>query len=57
MEQLAAAIVDVVNGRIEALAEEQETTENEARRILQYTAYELADSLSGVPNETSFDLT
>lgn len=51
MEQVAVAIVDVVSGRIEALAEEQETTENEARRILQYTAYELADSLSGVPSE------
>jgi len=51
LQQVAGAIIDVVHGRISALAEQQEPTENEARRILQYTAHELADSLSGVPND------
>jgi tRNA1(Val) A37 N6-methylase TrmN6 len=51
LEQVAKAIVDVVQGRIAALAGQQEPTENEARRILQYTAYELADSLSAVPED------
>lgn len=51
LEQVAEAIVDIVHGRVEVLAGQQEPTENEARRILQYTAYELAESLSGVSND------
>lgn len=51
LEQVAKAIVDAVQGRIAELAGQQEPTENEARRILQYTAYELADSLSAVPDD------
>ncbi len=51
MESLATSIAHVVNGRIAFLEGEQETTEHEARRILQYTAYELADSLSEIPVE------
>lgn len=48
-DEVADAIVTVVQGRIAELAKLQEPTQVEAGRILRYTAFELADSLSGVP--------
>lgn len=49
LEEVADAITEVVKGRIAQLAAMQEPTQIEAGRMLRYTAYELADFLSGVP--------
>jgi hypothetical protein len=50
LEEVANAIVQTVEGRIAQIEQKQEPVQDEAGRLLRYTATELADSLKGVPD-------